>query len=139
VLVGKRTSHKPGARLIVAVFTFLSAVVAAAGSQAEPYSLETASAQISSRRHDGAELISPQQAPLFRMPARTNLGLRGKAPAKNKPLALAGTGPSRLPSGARAQERGPFVGAEPQGFLLLRTQNPRAPPFSLILASHRLA
>jgi hypothetical protein len=127
VLLGP-TLPKSDVRSYVAALALLCAVFTG-GSQVHYDSHEAASVQpFSSREHGGTEIIEPQQAPFARSSGRPNHGFRGKGPAKGKHHAFTATGPARLTLAARARQRDAFVLAEPRGYLLLRTQNPRAPP-----------
>jgi len=129
---------KQSARSLVAAFALLSAVAAAAGSDAARHPQPEMVAQLALPKRDGAELIVPQQAPAVRLSGRPSFGMRSKAPSKKKPLVLTIESPIWRAS-ARAPRRDQRACVKPIGFLLLRTQHPRAPPLSLFLASNRSA
>ena len=130
---------KQSARPLVAALAFLFAAITVGGNNAEQHSYPDVSAQLSTQKHDRAEIVDPRQAPTLRLTSRPSPALRGKAPSKTKkPLALANRSTSWLAS-VRARPAVGCARAEPRGFLLLRTQNPRAPPIALILAPYRLA
>jgi hypothetical protein len=122
--------RKPGAWLFVAAFALVSAVAAAAGSDAKQHAQEHVTAQLSLREHDRAEVIRPQQSPALRRAGRPSAGLRSKPPARRKPYALASSSPSLLTAGAGVAPRARSTQMKPLGFRLLRTQAPRAPPLS---------
>jgi hypothetical protein len=130
VLLGRYLMRKPDARLFVAAFALLSAVVATADSEAKQHAQEKATAQLSLREHDRAEGIRPQQSPVLRRAGRPSAGLRSKLPAKKKAFALASLSPSLLTASAGIAPRARSTRMKLLGFRLLRTQNPRAPPLS---------
>ncbi len=113
----------------MAALALLSAGAVVTWGSTERHGQEKASAQLASREHDGAEVTRPQQAPVARQAGRSGLGLRSKPPAKKKPLALASASLPRLASRARVRLH-VYCARQEIGFLLLRTQNPRAPPFT---------
>lgn len=130
MLTGKPGVLAAGAALFAAAFMHLLAPGTVGQDRAQRHAAELITAQATLPAHGAAELVLPQQTPVFRTAGRSSHAVRGKAPAKTKkPLALAHFRAMPAP-GPAAAARDRSANAEPRCFALLRSQKARAPPLS---------